>query len=251
MVAVISLLLVLGTSVILIRVAAVALESTGISRDAARFQARSAFTGVGFTTSEAENVVVHPVRRRIVMWLMLVGNVGIVSVMAAVLVSAIDLRNQQGVGSLLAVLGGGLALLCVLSSSRWVDRKVCGLIGWAIKRWTSLEARDDAQLLHLRDGYGVSRFRVKEGDWISARRLHDAGLVDEGLLVLGIECPNGTFLGAPPADVEVRVGDELVVFGPTALISELEVRMVGESGDLAHGVAVGERLERMNRENRS
>ena len=67
MVAVVSLLLVLGTSVILIRVAAVALESTGLSRDAARFQARSAFTGVGFTTAEAENVVVHPIRRRIVM----------------------------------------------------------------------------------------------------------------------------------------------------------------------------------------
>jgi len=169
---------VLGTSVMLIRVAAVALESTGLSRDAARFQARSAFTGVGFTTSEAENVVVHPARRRIVMWLMLVGNVGIVSVMAAVLVSAIDLRSQQGVGSLLAVLIGGLALLCVLSSNRWVDRKMCGLIGWAVKRWTTLNARGYVELLHLRDEYGVSRFRVNDGDWISGKRLHDAGLVD-------------------------------------------------------------------------
>ena len=248
MIAVISLLLILGTSVILIRIAAVALESTGLSRDAARFQARSAFTGVGFTTAEAEDVVVHPIRRSIVMWLMLVGNIGIVSVMAAVLVSAIDLRGQQGVGSLLAVLIGGLALLCVLSSNRWVDRNVCALIGWAIKRWTTLNTRDHAQLLRLRDEYGISRFRAKEGGWISGKCLHDTGLVDEGLLVLGIESPEGTFLGAPPADVEVRVGDELVVFGPTARVFELEARVAGERGDLAHVEAMAERLERMNGE---
>ena len=248
MVAVISLLLVLGTSVILIRVAAVALESTGLSRDAARFQARSAFTGVGFTTAEAENVVVHPMRRRIIMWLMLVGNVGIVSVMAAVLVSALDLRSQQGVGSLLGLLIGGLALLCVLSSSRWVDHKVCRLIGWAIKRWTTLNALGCVQLLHLRDEYGVSRFRVREGDWITGKQLLDAGLVDEGLLVLGIDRAEGTFLGAPPADVEVRVGDELVVFGSTARVSELGARAMGERGNVAHVEAVAERRERANQE---
>jgi len=248
MVAVISLLLVLGISVILIRVAAVALETTGLSRDAARFQARSAFTGVGFTTSEAENIVVHPVRRRIVMWLMLVGNVGTVSVMAAVLISAIDLRSQQGVGPLLALLIGGLALLCAVGSSRWVDQKVCRLIGWAIRRWTTLNALDCTHLLHLRDAYGVSKFRVKEGDWITGRCLHDAELVDEGLIVLGIERTEGTFLNAATTDVEARVGDELVVFGPTARISELDARVVGERGDLAHVDAIAEHLERTNQE---
>ncbi len=241
MVAVISLLLVLGTSVMLIRIAAVALETTGMSRDAARFQARSAFTGVGFTTSEAENVVIHPVRRRIVMWLMLVGNVGIVSVTAAVMISAIDVRSGQGTGSLLTALIGGLALLCVLGSNSWVDRKMCGLIGWAIKRWTTLSSRGCAHLLHMRDEYGVSRFRVKDGDWISGRCLSDMGLAEEGLLVLGVEGSDGTFLGAPTAAVKVSVGDELVVFGPTPRILELETRVEGEAGDRAHIEAIAER----------
>ena len=44
------------------RVAARALTLTELSSEAARFQARSAFTGVGFTTSEAEGIVSHPVR---------------------------------------------------------------------------------------------------------------------------------------------------------------------------------------------
>lgn len=52
---------------------------TGMSLDHARFQARSAFTGTGSTTSEAEAVVTHPARRRIVMALMLVSGPGAVS----------------------------------------------------------------------------------------------------------------------------------------------------------------------------
>jgi len=37
-----------------------------LSVEAAHFQARSALTGVGFTTSESELIVGHPARRRIV-----------------------------------------------------------------------------------------------------------------------------------------------------------------------------------------
>src|SRR5687767_7500660 len=67
-------------SLLITRIASVALTVTGLSRQSARFQARSAFSGVGFTTSEAEDVVNHPVRRRIVMWLMLIGNAGLITI---------------------------------------------------------------------------------------------------------------------------------------------------------------------------
>jgi Trk-type K+ transport system membrane component len=69
MIPVLSVLLVLTLSVIVIRVATVALVHTGMGREAARFQARSAFTGAGYTTSEAESIVNHPLRRRLVSWL--------------------------------------------------------------------------------------------------------------------------------------------------------------------------------------
>jgi hypothetical protein len=250
MVPIVSLLLILGIALVVTRVAAVALEHTGLSRDSARFQARSAFTGVGFTTSEAEDVVGHPLRRRIVMWLMLVGNVGIVSAMAAFLLSAIDLRSAQGAGVLLLVLVGGLGLITWISSSRWVDRQMCSGIRWAIQRWTDLDASDYARLLHLRDEYGVSRFRVNEGDWIAGRTLRAARLPEEGLLVLGIECPGGNFIGAPPADVEVRAGDEIVLYGPTAGITELGSRSRGVDGDSAHAEAAPAHLARVTEERR-
>ncbi len=77
MIAVILIIATLVLSLTITRIGAVALMLTGISAESARFQARSAFSGVGFTTTEAVAVVNHPVRRRIVMVLMLMGNVGV------------------------------------------------------------------------------------------------------------------------------------------------------------------------------
>ena len=73
MIAVISLLITLSLSLLVTRIGAMALMLTGMSRESARFEARSSFTGVGFTTQESESVVTHPVRRRIVMLMMLLG----------------------------------------------------------------------------------------------------------------------------------------------------------------------------------
>jgi hypothetical protein len=248
MVPIISLLFIVGSSLIVTRVAAVALEQTGLSPDSARFQARSAFTGVGFTTGEAEYVVADPVRRRIVMWLMLVGNLGIVSGMAALLLSAADLRTDQEAGVLLATLVAGLLVLCWIGSSRWMDKRMCSLIRWAIERWTTLDARDYTQLLHIGDEYSVSRHRVEEGDWIVGKTLGAAGLMSEGLIVLGVECPGGNFIGAPPADVELRMGDEVVVYGLTTRVAEMDSRGSGDEGEQAHGAATSSRENRLREE---
>ena len=95
MAAALTLLLVLIVNMALTRIATVALVHTGLGRETARFQARSAFTGVGFTTNEAEGIVTHPVRRRIVMWLMLVGNVGIVAVLSSLILSLVNLDMRE------------------------------------------------------------------------------------------------------------------------------------------------------------
>src|ERR687884_915149 len=85
--AAVSVLVVLLVSLLVARVGTVALTLTGMSREASRFQARSAFFGVGFTTAEAEAVVGHPVRRRIIMWLILLGNAGVITTVGTLLIS--------------------------------------------------------------------------------------------------------------------------------------------------------------------
>ena len=86
MLSILTLLMVLTFSILVTRIASVALTHTGLSRESAKFQARSAFTGVGFTTSESEKVVNHPVRRRILLLLMLLGNAGIVTAVSTLII---------------------------------------------------------------------------------------------------------------------------------------------------------------------
>jgi hypothetical protein len=250
MIAAISLLLVLTISVIVIRVASVALVHTGMGREAARFQARSAFTGAGFTTSEAESVVSHPVRRRIVAWLMLAGNVGIVTAMSSLLLSFADMRSSQTAWLLLGVLLAGLMSLLMFSSSAFVDRHLCRAISWALKRFTQIDARDYARLLHLREDYGVSDLRVQSSEWLTGRTLAEAGLSEEGILVLGIECPGGQFIGAPAQDTEIREHDRLLLYGRTPRIAEIDRRRRDGEGERSHQAAVAEH-ERVSHEERS
>jgi Trk-type K+ transport system membrane component len=86
MAGIIPVILILVFSILINRVASIALMHTGLSRESSRFQARSAFTGVGFTTSESEKVVNHPVRRRILLILMILGNAGIVTGVASLII---------------------------------------------------------------------------------------------------------------------------------------------------------------------
>ncbi len=79
MAAAISFLGILFLSLTVIRIASVMLRITGLSRDIAEFQARSAFTTTGFTAQETEVIMNHPVRRKIIQNLMILGNVGFVS----------------------------------------------------------------------------------------------------------------------------------------------------------------------------
>ncbi|PWE00749.1 hypothetical protein [Marinilabilia rubra] len=104
----ISFLIIFTLSVLITKIASQALIHTGLSKEVAQFQARSAFTGVGFTTGEAENIVNHPVRRKIVMSLMLIGNVGIISAMASLILTFVNnnLESQENILRLAIILGG-------------------------------------------------------------------------------------------------------------------------------------------------
>lgn len=82
--AAISLFVVLSLSVFIIRIASVALRLTVIEDSIAKFQALSAFSGTGFTSRESEYIVNYPVRRRIITILIVIGNLGLVTVFATI-----------------------------------------------------------------------------------------------------------------------------------------------------------------------
>lgn len=240
MVAVSSLLFTLAISLLVTRVAAVALTLTGLSQEVARFQARSAFTGVGFTSSETETIVNHPVRRRIIMTLMLFGNLGIAAVIATMIASASPQGENDGIMPRViqfGLLGLGLLVLWRVATSRLLDQYVSHWIEKALLKWTRLDVRDYVSLLHLSDGYVVMELQVKHDDWVVEKPLHESRLSKEGVLVLGIHRDDGRYVGSPHGEVIIRSGDVLSLYGPIQRLEELDIRKKGYEGDRAHRIA--------------
>ncbi|MFC1761652.1 TrkA C-terminal domain-containing protein [Planctomycetota bacterium] len=243
MLAIFSLLIVLMMSLLVTRVAAMALTLTGMSQEVARFQARSAFTGVGFTTHEAEEVLAHPVRRRIVMLLMLLGNLGVGAVVATLMLSVMQTAESEYWWLKLISLVVGLLLLTLAANNRHIERFLNRLIAKGLQRWSNLQARDYVALLQLQDGYAVSELLVEPNDWLAKKTLMELKLPREGVLILGIKRTAGVFLGTPTADMDVHAGDTLILYGPVGRIEELDQRRRGRKGDVAHREAIEEHEE--------
>lgn len=243
MIAILSLLIVVSLSLLVTRIAAMALMLTGLSRDSARFQARSAFTGSGFTTTESETVVNHPVRREIIMLLMLMGNIGIASVVATTVLSAIITSKAEQWWWHVLVLVGGATSLATLAWSRPVEYHLNRLIALGLKRWTQLDVKDYVTVLQLQNGYAVTEMRVEPGDWLDGKSLIDAALPHEGVLVLGIQRAKEPYIGTPRASDRIRAGDNLILYGLSRRIAELDQRRAGHGGEHAHSQAVTEHEE--------
>jgi hypothetical protein len=234
MTALASLLVILTFSFLCTRMATVALSLTGLSRDLARLQAVSAFTGVGFTTGESERIVNHPVRRRILILLMIVGNAGVVTSIASLLLSFSGLEGAGEGVTRFVYLGSGVAVLWMVATSRWIERGLDPAIRWALDRWTRLRAVDYSELLDLSGDYRVREMAVERGDWVEDRELGELGLFQEGIVVLGIHRSDGSYVGVPRGETRVEDGDRLVLYGPADAIHELDERRRGVEGDEAH-----------------
>jgi NhaP-type Na+/H+ and K+/H+ antiporter len=223
-------------SLLITRVGTIALSLTGMSTESARFQARSAFFGVGFTTMEAEAVVSHPVRRRIVLWLILLGNAGVISVIATLMISFGRGGGHEGLH--LLILFGGLVVLALLFSTRALDRALNPLIRRMLTRWTEIHVADYADLLELEGDYEVSELQVEAGDWLAGKTLGELKLRDEGVIVLGIH-RGRDYIGTPNGRAHVCPDDRLILYGREERLIELDRRTAAD-GDAAHAGAVAE-----------
>lgn len=208
------LLVIGGVSLLVVRVGGTALMMTGMSWDAATFQAYSAFFGVGFTTKEAEMVVNHPIRRRIIRDLILVGNVGLTSALATLIVTFVGTTGTKQtltmIGLIIVVLGGLLLLTKIGFLNRAIDYTIRQALAHA---GMVHHALDYDLLLRVQSGYCISEVDVLEGNIAASRRLGESRPADKGIIVLGITHKGGAFTGAPGPNQSVVVGDVLTVYG--------------------------------------
>lgn len=213
MAAVFGLLMIIVVSLVVVRIGAIALELTGLSGEIASFQAQSAFSGVGFTTAEAEMIVTHPVRRKIIRILILMGSAGITSSMAALVLTFVGEKGKDVVlrGSILV---GGILLIFLIARSRVIYILMKRLITKMLRKWTHLKIYDYEQLLGLSQGYSISRVAVAHNSCFRDKKLSDLK-PEEGILVLSIYRKvegRETYIGAPHGDTVIHAGDVLICY---------------------------------------
>jgi hypothetical protein len=240
----IALLVMIGiVSLLITRIATIALTVTGMTRPTARFQARSALTGVGFTTTESESVVSHPTRRRIIMALMLVGNVGLATALAGLLAGFVRAEDASQILVKVLFLVGGFGMVYAASLSRRVDRLLSRLIGRLFSRYTGLQTRDYEAMLHISGDYEVKEMLARPRSWLVDRPLGELRLRDEGMIVLGIVRSDGSYLGVPSRDTCVEAGDTVIVYGRNRDFPRLSARDASAEGDRLHDEAVRDQQE--------
>jgi hypothetical protein len=237
--AVISLLLVLVVSLLIIRTGTIALVMTGMSKEVASFQAGSAFSGAGFTTDEAEQVVSSPQRRHIVKLLMRAGSVGVVTAIATLVLSFS--RSEGSALPKFSYLVGGTVVIVLFLRSQWFKRALSPVLGRILTETTTLDRNEYAHLLDLREGYRVSELTVSEDGWLTHESLRDLQPADEGVVVLGIAHQDGSYASPPDLDAVLSPGDVLTVYGQQDRLTELSTR--SDDDEAAHEKAVEEHTQ--------
>lgn len=232
------LFVIVFVSLVIVRAGAIALQKTGLSADISSFQSQSAFMGVGFTTKEAETVVSHPVRRRIIRVMMLLGFASAASGLGTLVVTFARPEDDLTPHEKLFYLVVGIGSIWLLWKISAVERLLNAVIAHALKRATNLHILDYEELLEVGKGYTVAHLTVEPGSWLADRTLHDLELASEGVLVLSITRSSGTTLGTPHSRTRLLVGDRILCYGLEDVISHLGMRRAGSDGDRTHALNV-------------
>lgn len=208
---IVALIFVIVFSALIIKVGSIALRMTGIDRETARFQSLSAFTGTGFTTTEAENIVNHPQRRRIVKALMLFGNIGIVTVVAMLFIS---FRGGTLNDSLTKVglLGIVIIVLLIASLVKGLENVLDRFIERRLSRMTQLSMGGFSEIIKLASGYGIAEVSIRAGHPLAGKKLYESDLTQSDIMVLAVK--RGIHLiPTPKANEQIEPGDRLICFG--------------------------------------
>ena len=204
-------LLVIITSLLIVRAGTIALMMTGIDQKRAAFQALSAFTRAGFTTREAEVVVNNPQRRRIITWLIILGNAGLVAIIVSATSSIVASQGYQVPITIFVIILGTYLIYKLMSRVGFI-RKWEGFVQKQFIKSRTFEEATTEDLLHFIEGYGLVRAITTKNSPFVGATLSDVRALDRDIVILGIE-RGKDWLPHPQAKTTIEEDDKLVIYG--------------------------------------
>lgn len=204
------------------RIGSIMLQLTGLTPQKSSFQALSAITQTGFTTREAELIVNHDQRRRIVSFLIIFGHAGFASIIAILAQSLLSKNTMELAWKLVALLTLGV-LIYFLAAMRGINERVSQFIRRRLERTAAARPLACEEVLHLAEGYGVAEVHLGPQHEISlaGRNLAQLNLTASHVLVLAIQKGEGSLIPAPTRSAQLAVGDTLICYGRVDRIREL------------------------------
>lgn len=213
------LLITISISFIIVRIGGYALQLTGIEPDIARFQALSAFSGTGFTTVESERVVRHRTRRRIVSILIILGNAGLVTIIATLVASMTNVSGYEWFFIQLATIIVGIVVLYSLIIRSRVGNRILDWFRKPLMKRIITEAPLVDEIYLAERDWGISLIMVKRSSKIIGLSLADVTAKGD-MVILAIDRA-GTTLSMPDSTEKIMEGDRLLLYGNKQSVNRL------------------------------
>lgn len=214
-------------SMLVVLIGAIAFELTGLEKSSAQFQALSCFTGTGFTTKESEQITVYPLRRKIAMFLMIVGNMGFVTMIAA-FANSLNPRSfifrfePSYLPSFLppaliilfnlAILAAAGYFLYRTAKNPVLVRSLGNRIRKYLLKKQYMRSVPFEELFITSTGYGVVRIDITAASPLLNKVIAQSPLSEQGVNVLALE-RHQEVIHNPPADTKIELNDRIVCFG--------------------------------------
>jgi uncharacterized membrane protein YphA (DoxX/SURF4 family) len=193
---------------LVIEIAVVLLNLTGMKTKVSRFQVISMLTGTGFTTDESKVIMDHPVRRKIGAFLILFGAFSLAVIISSISnILANDLRIKE-----LSYICIGLVILLTVLHTPWIKKKASNKLEDEIEKHYQLYERPIKDVLYLNEDDLVTDLVVEEDSKLIGQKIENIISRDDDISILFIkrgkvQIRRGLY------DSEIREGDQLFLYG--------------------------------------
>jgi len=208
---VVPVLLVIAISVLVVKIATIALKMTGMDEKKAHFQALSAFTGTGFTTRDSELILDNNIRRKIIMVLMILGNAGLITVITTIVISF----GRSNVLPFLLNVGIVLIVIIVLykiSANKGVTKFLNDKIESGLEKSPPFRRRPIEEIVRIAKNYGIAEVNINKHCQDLGKTLSESSFRENDILILAIERENSV-IPAPKATDQINIDDTLICYG--------------------------------------
>lgn len=234
MIALLLLFLTLLLSEICGRIGAIALEMTGMPEEQAQFQALSAFSGVGFTTKEAEFAIGHPQRRKIIETLIKLGSAGVITTLLTL--GGTVLSTKSIIASLsrdpkyswmpvnaevMGLIAAAVLFYAIARSLRHpgIARLVKEIISAILLKTKIVKPVSFQEVLVNANGYGIFQVEISDRNPLAGKTVRDVHLDEKEIHLLYVNRLSDS-ISPPPPSFQFAVGDVAAFYGPVAAVHD-------------------------------